>query len=266
MCLVTSRLLFGCQLDTAAKAIKKSINFCNDYSSIISHQILIPIENVCCVLMGLKTGALDAKQASRLCHDIEIEVILLYALHMFTYLAMYMIKLAFGKKLMAEIRKRKATARTLTPFCTIYHVFCEGILAAALGRTDKAKIRVARRRLKKLEKLAFQNPETFSNKVCLLKAELKACAGKREEALALFDSAIYLSDKHGFVHEQALAREKAAMMLLDCQRRSEAEAYLSKSRSLYSQWGAQAKVNQLDKILGCRQLPSCTETQGSSRQ
>ena len=266
MALVIARFLFGDQLGDAFKALKKCINHCNDYSSVMSNQVLVNCVNGCGVLMGTRTEALDTKQALKMCDDIKIEVILLYALHSYTYVAMIMHKLDFGRQLMIEMRKRKATARALTPFAKMYQVFCEGMLAASLGRKDMGKERLARRRLKCLEALACYNPATFSNKAHLLKAELQACTRKKGQALALYDTAIELSRKHGFVHEEALACEKAARMLLQGRRQVEAEVYLSKAMSLYGQWGAQAKVSQLSELIVCNEKSSFAETQCSSRQ
>lgn len=266
MALVMARFNFRGQLSETSMALKKCINHCNDYSSVMSNQVLVNCAKGCDVLMGTRTEALDAKQALKMCDVIKIEVILLYALHSSMYVAMIMHKLDFGRQLMIEMRKRKATARALAPFAKMYQVFCEGMLAASLGRTDRGKLRLAYRRLKCLEKLACCNPETFSNKACLLKAELQACTRKKGQSLALYDTAIELSRKHGFVHEEALACEKAARMLLECRRQVEAEAYLSKAMSLYCQWGAQAKVGQLSELIGCKKKNSFAETQCSSKQ
>lgn len=266
MCLAMTRFLFGDRLTEASKALKKCMHHCNDYSSVISNQILVNWSIGCDVLLGSKTIALDQKQVYQLCNEIKIEVILLYALHSWMFVAMFMHKLDFGWQLFAEMRKRKPTARALAPAAKMHLVFCEGMLAVASERKDRTKVRLARRRLRHLEKLASHNPEVFSNKASLLRAELQACAKKIEASLTLYDTAIELSRKHGFVHEEALGCEKAARMLLECGRQVEAEVYFSKASSLYCQWGAQAKVSQLSELIGFGKNLSFAGTQCSSKQ
>ena len=60
-----------------------------------------------------------------------------------------------------------------------------------------------------------------------------------------FDLAIQLASRAGFTQDAALANELAGEAMLRANERHQASEYLTRAYSLYTEWGAQAKVEQL---------------------
>mmetsp|Transcript_50450 Transcript_50450/g.151948 ORF Transcript_50450/g.151948 Transcript_50450/m.151948 type:complete len:176 (-) Transcript_50450:2-529(-) len=134
----------------------------------------------------------------------------------------------------------------------VVQTFYDGL--AALSRSPRRSLRekrrrmaVARRSLKKMKKFAQLCPENCLHKVFFLKAELAAFLGREEAATRLYGRAIERAGSEGFIHEQALACERAGMHLLSRGEESLAAEQIKDARSLYDCWGAQAKVDQLEE-------------------
>ncbi|HEY8944883.1 MAG TPA: AAA family ATPase, partial [Polyangiaceae bacterium] len=90
--------------------------------------------------------------------------------------------------------------------------------------------------------------ETFRNRRALISAEAARIDGRDAEAMRLYDEAITSSRSGGFVQNEAIAAELAARF---CRMRGlsvMAEAYLQRARACYGRWGAEAKVDQLDRL------------------
>jgi hypothetical protein len=138
----------------------------------------------------------------------------------------------------------------IASFAICLHRFYEGVAAMAAfhGSTNQTKlIAVARRNLKELQQFEQDAPENCRNKVLLLEAELLAAQKgiHMDVAMAKFDRSIAVASAEGFVHEQALACERAGMALRRCHDFTKARHYLLKASELYMQWGADAKVRQM---------------------
>ncbi|CAB9510465.1 multi-sensor signal transduction multi-kinase [Seminavis robusta] len=131
---------------------------------------------------------------------------------------------------------------------------CKGLSAAALARDSsgwarRKKIAEARRQAKKLEKLLMHNPETAANKKILIDAELDYTEGRYFSALLKYDRSIAYAEREGFVSDQAIAFEKAGRMLLQTGQNVKAMEYLEQARLLYLSWGAQVKVNDIERLI-----------------
>ena len=91
-------------------------------------------------------------------------------------------------------------------------------------------------------------PANFSCKRALVSAEIAAIRDDDLLAEQLFEQAIELARANGFIHWEAMAYEAAARF--HCQRglKTITRAYLREARHCYKQWGAHAKVKQLDGL------------------
>ncbi len=141
---------------------------------------------------------------------------------------------------------KKMRTGPVPPFVLRMHLFLKGLTAAVLSHNDGAQKRHARRILEMLKsdkRVTFQNNE---NKIYLLEAELAVTNGDRERALQKYEHSIGAARREGFRHEEALANERAGLVLLGWGEELKAREYFNKACSLYSQWGAFAKVNQVD--------------------
>jgi hypothetical protein len=83
--------------------------------------------------------------------------------------------------------------------------------------------------------------------ILLLQAEtLSASSADSEVVRKSYDNAITMAGKLGFLHNQALGNERAGVYFLEQGDNAWASTYLSRARHLFREWGALAKVDQMD--------------------
>jgi PAS domain S-box-containing protein len=100
---------------------------------------------------------------------------------------------------------------------------------------------------RQLEVWAEHCPENFGNRAALIAAEIARIEGRTLDAEQLYEDAIRSAQANGFVHNEALANELAAGFYRARGLEKIANAYLKDARALYSRWGADGKVKQLDE-------------------
>ncbi|MEQ8753152.1 MAG: AAA family ATPase [Coleofasciculus sp. G1-WW12-02] len=90
-------------------------------------------------------------------------------------------------------------------------------------------------------------PENFLHKYVLIDAEMAQISGQTDKAMDLYDRAIALAKTNEFTHHEALGNELAAKFWLSKGKVDFAKLYLQKARHGYQHWGAQRKVEELEK-------------------
>jgi len=115
----------------------------------------------------------------------------------------------------------------------------------ARGGRRRAYLRRARRNLRRLRHWAAANPQNFRNKALLVEAELASVRGRDAAAERAFERAAEEAQHQGFVHEEALARERAGLHYLERGRETLAATYLREALMAYGAWGARSKVSAL---------------------
>lgn len=98
--------------------------------------------------------------------------------------------------------------------------------------------------LLKLKILSKNAPECYENKVRFLEAEIAAVNGSDLEALKIYEESIHLSETHDFPHEEAIANERAGLLLLKQNPVQSCDFFLN-SCKCYESWGAIAKKDEL---------------------
>lgn len=135
------------------------------------------------------------------------------------------------------------------------HLFISALVWLAWGRKHAAhgeqSLRQANEHLAKLKVLARHAACNIENKIQFIEAEMAQTRGDLAAAMSCYDTAITLAQQAGFVHEEAMANERAADFYCALGRKRAAEGYLRETRDLYEGWGAIAKIRALDR----RQLP-----------
>jgi PAS domain S-box-containing protein len=91
-------------------------------------------------------------------------------------------------------------------------------------------------------------PETFANRAALVGAEIARLEGRELNAERLYEEAIQLARKHGFIQNEGLGNELAARFYAARGFATIAHAYLRNARSCYLRWGALGKVRQLEQF------------------
>lgn len=128
-----------------------------------------------------------------------------------------------------------------------------GMTCAALEPSSKPDGGLQAQRLERLristDKLSEWSracPSTFSDKRDLLLAELARLEGRDFEALSLYEAAIRHANDHGFAHYAGIVLERAACFCRQRHLTDFATSYLQRACHAFAQWGALAKVRQLD--------------------
>lgn len=101
--------------------------------------------------------------------------------------------------------------------------------------------------LKKMKTWASSCPENFQHKYLLMSAEWNRVNGKRQIAGELYDEALQLAKKDGFLQNEALASELAAHHYLALGLETIARAYMTEAYESYLQWGALAKAREMEE-------------------
>jgi len=91
-------------------------------------------------------------------------------------------------------------------------------------------------------------PDNFRHKYLLVEAEIARISGKPLEiTLALYEQAIISAKENEFIQNEALSNELLAKFWLDRNNEKIAQIYLKEAHYGYQQWGAVAKVKDLEE-------------------
>jgi predicted ATPase/signal transduction histidine kinase len=101
---------------------------------------------------------------------------------------------------------------------------------------------------KQLEVWAENCPENFENRAALVGAEIARLEGRHLDAERLYEQAIGSARDNGFVHNEALAYERASDFYRARGFGQFADVYLRNARYCYLRWGAGGKVRQLEEM------------------
>ncbi|MEG4203039.1 AAA family ATPase [Microcoleus sp. Pol7_A1] len=111
---------------------------------------------------------------------------------------------------------------------------------------QKQYLKKVLRNQKKMKKWAVDAPMNYQHKYDLVAAEKARVLGKNTEAMDLYDRAISGAAKNGYIQEEALAYELAGEFYQDLGKDVVFQAYLTKAYYGYINWGATAKVKDLE--------------------
>src|SRR5262249_42121892 len=91
-------------------------------------------------------------------------------------------------------------------------------------------------------------PENFESRAALVGAERARIEGRELDAERLYEAAMTSARESAFVHDEALANERAGGFYAARGLETIAQAYLRNARYGYVRWGADGKVRQLDSL------------------
>ena len=132
------------------------------------------------------------------------------------------------------------------------HYFLAGMIAAATADEADPTPHVAtlEEALAALEPYVDGGPSNFIHTTELVGAELARLLGHEQEALERYTRATQAARDVGYVHDEALANERAGYFCQKLGLDRIAASYLSKSRALYERWGARPKVEAMEAQFG----------------
>jgi len=130
-----------------------------------------------------------------------------------------------------------------------------GLAAAAVherasGSERRRLRRVVARSLRRLRVHARRGVTHFIYKAALLAAEAERIDGDTASALLGYERAADDAAAEGSVHHEGFILDRKASLLSSLGLKNQAQVTLSRARGCYEQWGALARVAQLDRRLG----------------
>ncbi|OZH53805.1 hypothetical protein AFK68_15205, partial [Hydrocoleum sp. CS-953] len=133
----------------------------------------------------------------------------------------------------------------------IYHTYYPLSLAAIFATLDEKKQAIDWQELEDLQQVLYtwsqHCPENFLHKYQLVSAEIAGINGDSLQAMELYDSAIAGAKENEYIQEEALANELAAKFYLNWGKEKFAVLYMQQAYYCYTQWGAKAKTDDLEK-------------------
>ena len=151
-----------------------------------------------------------------------------------------------------ELRQMIKDSGTSTVF-SILALFYEALAKSAYLEKNFTKalqsktLRFVRNSCRQFERWSSNCPENFQPLLLLLVAEKERIKSNYAKARIIYDKAINSSLKYGMLHIEAIALERISQLLSKMQAIIQAEIYLHKARECYFNWGAFAKVVQLEQ-------------------
>ncbi|AFZ09940.1 adenylate/guanylate cyclase [Oscillatoria nigro-viridis PCC 7112] len=97
-----------------------------------------------------------------------------------------------------------------------------------------------------LQKWAQNAPMNYLHKWYLVEAERQRVLGNKAEAIEMYDRAIEGAQENEYVNDEALANELAAKFYSEWGKIKVAQAYIFEAYYCYIEWGATAKVTDLE--------------------
>jgi predicted ATPase/serine phosphatase RsbU (regulator of sigma subunit)/tRNA A-37 threonylcarbamoyl transferase component Bud32 len=126
--------------------------------------------------------------------------------------------------------------------------FCIATISHGASQQDEINLCLEKIRSNQaqMQQWAENCPENYQNKYDLVEAEKASLLGNILEAMDLYDRAIEGAKEQGFIHEEAIAYERASEFYSRLGRKEIAQTYNIKAHYAYTLWGARAKVQALE--------------------
>ncbi len=139
---------------------------------------------------------------------------------------------------------------TAQPLLAEHHYYYALSLSGHYDQVEPEQQQVHRRSidrcLESLKRWAGSCPENFLHKALLVEAERARLDGRTKDAIPLYERAVDQAREHGFLHNEAMSRQRAAAYAASLGLPTGAKAHLHSAHELYAQWGARARVEDLE--------------------
>lgn len=129
-----------------------------------------------------------------------------------------------------------------------YHSLCIAAVYDKLSHREKRRCKnTLKNNQRMMKKWSHFCPENFLHTYLLVEAERARIFGRKQKAGELYDKAILAAQKNGCLNVEAVACELAARFYKADYRERISNAYISDAFHLYKKWGAEAKVQGLER-------------------
>ncbi|TKD03545.1 AAA family ATPase [Polyangium fumosum] len=247
--IVVDRLLLGHPLDQVFEEAERRLSFTRRARFDASTQVILDIQHLVDTLRGRATPNEAARDAVMDHHP--------WAVVTCWHYIMQLIARVFAGDFRGAVAAAER-ARALL-WSTVAHVqepefWYYGALALA-GHHDDADaaerpaiLAALREHERKLGAWAEVCPENFGHKHALCVAERARVEDRPLDAMRAYDDAARAARRHGYIPNEALANELAGRFHLRRGSETSGAAYLREARNGYAEWGAHAKVAELERL------------------
>ncbi|RKZ45182.1 MAG: serine/threonine protein kinase [Candidatus Parabeggiatoa sp. nov. 3] len=254
--LIWSHFLKGTPLDEVYQLSEKYLRFVENTND---NKMLKVFQTLRMIILNLQGQTLDKCQLKNA--EFEIEDCLAYwqqndFLPGSTWYAVLMGQVLYihGDYVQAvAIMKRHAQILTpgiiMFPFTQYYFYYSLNIAACYEMACSSAQARFIQEIIDNTQKIklwAENCPDNFQAQYLLVNAERQRIVGEELAAMEGYDQAIISAKKYGLIQLVALANEIAARFWLKKDKLAFAQLYINEAYIAYKQWGATAKVLDLE--------------------
>ncbi|MEO1052918.1 MAG: ATP-binding sensor histidine kinase [Bacteroidota bacterium] len=149
----------------------------------------------------------------------------------------------------AKLEKKVDTliGTVFIPLLSFYNGLAISAQAAITNSAERKKaLSKVNAAAKKMKKWSQSSPANYLHKYQLLQAEVYRLKNDAENARLWYDKAIVSAENHGYVNEQAIAYERAALYLMENKSDFPHDIYWQKTYDTYLKWGALTKARSLE--------------------
>jgi histidine kinase len=162
-------------------------------------------------------------------------------------------------------KKKIAIGNLHVPEANFYSSLALAALCPAAKFGKRIKYKKAINVNQKQMKIWSKNcPENFLHKYLLVEAELTEIRGNHKKATSLYDEAIKSAHENGYTQNEAIANERAALLMMELGKIERARQYIKEAHYGYIRWGATAKVQDLEEKFSDLIHDSLRKTGGDS--
>ena len=251
--IVVDRLILGHPLDQVFEEAERRLSFTRRARFDASTQVILDIQHLVDTLRGRATpngGAHDEAARDAVMDHYPWAVVTCW------HYIMQLAARVFGGDYRGAVAA--ATRARALLWSTVAHVqepefWFYGALALA-GHYDDAEaaerpaiLATLREHERKLAEWAEACPENFGHKHALCVAERARVEDRTLDAMRAYEDAARVARRNGYIQNEALANELAGRFHLSRGLETSAGAYLREARNGYAEWGAHAKVAELER-------------------
>eukprot|EP00540_Astrosyne_radiata_P003660 CAMPEP_0116845946 /NCGR_PEP_ID=MMETSP0418-20121206/13566_1 /TAXON_ID=1158023 /ORGANISM="Astrosyne radiata, Strain 13vi08-1A" /LENGTH=484 /DNA_ID=CAMNT_0004477147 /DNA_START=135 /DNA_END=1589 /DNA_ORIENTATION=- len=163
-------------------------------------------------------------------------------------IAYYLNALSLAHELAEELQTQPTEFNTHFMHCV--RTFFLALVWIGVARRDKQRKprKKAKRILKLMQGWVKRGAVNCVHKLLLVQAEYQSIvSSSTEKVRKAYRKAVTTAGRSGFIQDEALASERAGLYCFDSGDHYRAKDYISRAYALYRDWGALAKVVQLEK-------------------
>ncbi len=237
--------------------VDKYLNLFSKYNDKYGEDFLEFCGNFCLSLIDIDSNKsisnndICQKQDDKISYYIKNEsYIFVFFATFFYHVQWYLLKSYFKAIKYSDLcEKNKAFGGTT--FLISQHNFYESLTLLAIANNNNTKktkqfLQKVSRNQKQMKKWVSHAPTNYQNKYDLVEAEKARVLGQNWQAEEFYEKAIQGAKKSEFIHEEAIAYERAAEFYLSLGREEIGRIYLRNAYHCYSRWGAKVKVQALE--------------------